>query len=455
MSDMAVNPGTALLDDLQGALDRAIAASAVPGAVIAIQHGDRRHVAAAGVLNVATRVGVTPESVFQIGSVTKALTATLVMQLVDQDLVELDAPVVSYLPQLQLDAAPAPRSVLVRHLLDHTSGLDGDFFLDTGRNDDALEKYVARCAALPFLGPPGKYFSYCNAGYSILGRLVEVMTASPWDQALRDRILRPIGATESATLAEEAVRLRAAVGHQLLPDGAGARIADRITLPWSLGPAGFTLSMTAVGLLDFILAHFAGGEVAGRSRLISERSAVAMREPSVALPDGSMWGLGWKLSDSGGVRLVGHDGGAAGQGAFLWGIPARKLAVAVVHNGGHSALLQRLLVTRALAELGQWSAPAQPPVRSTPLDLTPFAGVYENVGMRLTVSVEQRRLRVVGEHLQLPAPPPDFPLVALADGRFAAHLTPGEEPIVVAFLEADSDGRPGYLSIGRLHRRVA
>ena len=75
--------------------------------------------------------------------------------------------------------------------------------------------------------------------------------------------------------------------------------------------------------------------------------------------------------------------------------------------------------------------------------------------MRLTVSVEQRRLRVVGEHLQLPAPPPDFPLVALADGRFAAHLTPGEEPIVVAFLEADSDGRPGYLSIGRLHRRVA
>ncbi|HKU14603.1 MAG TPA: serine hydrolase [Steroidobacteraceae bacterium] len=451
---MTTDSAARLLDDLPDALERAIAASAVPGAVLAIQHGEHRHVASAGVLNASTGVAVTPDAIFQIGSVTKVLTATLVMQLVDAGLLSLDAPVLRYLPQLQLNAAPAPASLQVRHLLNHTSGIDGDFFLDTGRNDDALEKYAAACAALPLLAAPGSYFSYCNAGYAILGRIVEVVTGNCWDDVLRDRLLHPIDATESATRAEQAVRLRAAVGHQLLPDGRTADAVDRLTLPRSLGPAGFTLAMTATGLLDFMLAHFAGG-THGEKRIVSAESAAAMQTPSVTLADDTSWGLGWKVIDSCAARLIGHDGGAAGQGAFLWGIPARKLAVALLHNGGNSALLQQHLVARALRELGEWSPIEPPPVRSTPLDLAAFAGVYENIGMRLTVRAEADRLRVVGEHLQIPAPPPDFILVPLADGRFAAHLTPGGEPIVVAFLERDTHGRPAYLSIGRLHRRVA
>lgn len=443
-----------LLDDLQDTLERAVAASAVPGAVLAIQHGERRCVVAAGVLNVTTGVAVSPEAIFQIGSVTKVLTATLIMQLVDAGLVSLDAPVLRYLPHLYLDAAPAPASLQVRHLLNHTSGIDGDFFLDTGRNEDALEKYVAGCAELPLLSAPGKHFSYCNAGYAMLGRIIEAVTGECWDRILYDRLLQPLDATESATLAERAVRLRAAVGHQLQPDGKTSTVVDRVTLPRSLGPAGFTLAMTASGLLDFMLMHFAGGTSPGAKRIISPESAGVMQTPSVSLADGSSWGLGWKIVDSRGTRLIGHDGGAAGQGAFLWGMPARKLAIALLHNGGNSALLQQRLVARALTELGNWSAIETPPRRSPPFDLSVFAGVYENIGMRLTVRTEADRLRVVGEHLQMPAPSPDFVLVPLADGRFAAHLTPEGEPVLTAFLEPDADGRPRYLSIGRLHRRV-
>ena len=84
----------------------------------------------------------TTDSVFQIGSITKVWTATVVMQLVDEGLLDLDAPVVEVLPELRLADPDVTKQVTMRHLLTHTSGIDGDVFTDTGRGDDCLEKYV-------------------------------------------------------------------------------------------------------------------------------------------------------------------------------------------------------------------------------------------------------------------------------------------------------------------------
>ena len=94
-------------------------------------------------LNVAPAQPATTDSVFQIGSITKVWTATVVMQLVDEGLLDLDTPVVEVLPELQLADPDVTKQVTMRHLLTHTSGIDGDVFTDTGRGDDCLEKYVA------------------------------------------------------------------------------------------------------------------------------------------------------------------------------------------------------------------------------------------------------------------------------------------------------------------------
>lgn len=123
---------------------------------------------ACGVLNVNTGVEATPDSLFQIGSITKAFTATLVMQLVDENRVDLDAPASQYIPGLRFG-----HDTTVRRLLTHTSGVDGDFVDDFGRNDDAIEKYVDACADLEQIVAPGHLYSYCNAGFVVLGRLVE------------------------------------------------------------------------------------------------------------------------------------------------------------------------------------------------------------------------------------------------------------------------------------------
>ena len=98
--------------------------------------------AAYGFANAPARVEATTDTLFQIGSISKVWTATVAMQLVDEGKLDLDAPVVEVLPELQLADAEVTKTVTMRQLLTHTSGIDGDVFTDTGRGDDCVEKYV-------------------------------------------------------------------------------------------------------------------------------------------------------------------------------------------------------------------------------------------------------------------------------------------------------------------------
>src|SRR3954452_11184763 len=182
----------------------------VPGASLAILDGDEVGAAAYGVLNIRTGVEATTDSLFQIGSITKVWTATLVMQLVDEGRLDLDVPVVTYLPDFRVADPDVTRTVTTRHLLAHTSGIDGDLFLDTGRGDDCIEKYVAACADLGQNHPLGATMSYCNSGYIVLGRLIEVLRDKSWDAGMRERVFAPLGMTHVGTLPEDALLHRAA-----------------------------------------------------------------------------------------------------------------------------------------------------------------------------------------------------------------------------------------------------
>src|SRR4051795_7248137 len=209
----------------------------VPGATLAILDGDEVGEAAYGVLNIRTGVEVTPDALFQIGSITKVWTATLVMQLVDEGKLDLDAPVVTYLPDFKVADAEVTRTVTTRHLLAHTSGIDGDMFLDTGRGDDCVERYVAACADLGQNHTLGATMSYCNSGYVVLGRLVEVLRGKSWDEVLRERMFAPLGLTSAGTLPEEALLHRAATGH-VQPPGEQQQVAPVWGIFRSAGPAG-------------------------------------------------------------------------------------------------------------------------------------------------------------------------------------------------------------------------
>jgi hypothetical protein len=142
----------------------------VPGAALGIWSDGQEILAAHGVLNAATQVPVTTDSVFQVGSITKVWTATMIMQLVDEGLLSLDTTVSEVLPGARLGTADVGGQVTVLHLLTHTSGIDGDIFTDTGRGDDCVERYVGLLAEVPSVFAPGATYSYCNSGYVLLGQ---------------------------------------------------------------------------------------------------------------------------------------------------------------------------------------------------------------------------------------------------------------------------------------------
>ena len=150
------------LDDIASFLHadfaRLVTERGVPGAAIAVLKDGEVVDFAAGLLSTATKVEATPDSVFQIGSITKVWTTTLVMQLVDDGLLDIDSPIRDYMPEFRLADEASAAAITTRQLLSHSGGFEGDVFTDTGRGDDAIEKYVAALTDLPQLFTPGELF---------------------------------------------------------------------------------------------------------------------------------------------------------------------------------------------------------------------------------------------------------------------------------------------------------
>jgi CubicO group peptidase (beta-lactamase class C family) len=347
--------------------------------------------AAYGVLNKDTGVAATTDSVFQIGSITKVWTATMVMQLVEEGALHLDAPVVDVLPEFRLADGEVTTRVTMRHLLTHTSGIDGDVFTDTGRGDDCLEKYVVLLGEVAQNHPLGATFSYCNSGYAVAGRVIERLTGLTWDKALRDRLLDPLGLKHTVTLPEEAILHRAAVGHQASAGGQPARV-PRWILPRGLGPGGL-ITASVADVLTFARLHLAGGITQDGRRLLSAASVATMAAKHADLPNSlnsrDSWGLGWSRFGWDGHRLIGHDGGTIGQAAYLRLLPEAGLAVVLLTNGGESQDLYDDLFGEIFAELAgiQMPRPPTPPAEPPTVDVERHVGRYERAGERYEVFV--------------------------------------------------------------------
>ncbi|WP_299329541.1 serine hydrolase [Parasphingopyxis sp.] len=432
--------------DLQVRIELAAKTAHVPGLAFAVSLTGEMVSAATGVVNIETGVEVLPDSLFQIGSITKSHTATLAMQAAEDGLIDIDAPVSQYIP-IQLGRGPEAGPFTARQLMAHISGLDGDLFIDTGRDDDALARLMVLCKDLDFLTAPGRYYSYSSAGYAILGRMLEVVYGQSYEQILKDRLLDPIEATRSTCFAENAAFCRTSVGHEVDEDGK-ARVVSLTLLPRAMGAAGLSLFSTVEELIAYANVHIFGHDVLNRA------SAEAMRAVQTELPDGSEWGLGWKAIRNGGTRFVGHDGGTIGQAAALWFVPEHELAIAMCANGGDTQHAWQDLAYPIFQEVcGGVPEPDIPEPVKNVADLSRYVGVYDNIGVTMHVTAESDRLKVVAKSKFFGFDDVVFPLHPIGEGRFRCELY-GNDKIVNAFFDPDEQGRPALFYAGRLHRRV-
>ncbi len=442
-----------------------VAEHGVPGASVGVLVGDRVATAAAGVTSLGTRVEVDTDTVFQIGSITKIWTTTLVMQLVDDGLLDLDVPVVHYLPELVIGDMAAAEVITTRHLLTHTAGFEGDVFTDTGRGSDAVERYVATLGDLPQLFAPGATFSYNNTGFVVLGRLVEVLRGQPFDEALVERIAAPLGLERVSPSPYEAIRHRAALGHVAGEDGA-MKPAPTWALARSNAPAGAMLAMTPTDLLGFVRAHLSGGTAADGTRILSAASVAAMQTREVDLPllsgMAESWGLGWHLDGSGEDAVVAHDGGTIGQAAFLRAVPARGVAVTVLTNGGDFFGLFEDVVARLVRDLTGVVLPVRPtpPAEPEQVDVGRFLGRYSDTIYDVTVTqdddgrlwldrVPKDIIAEIGEQ------PVRFELVHLEDDSFiSVEPFHSIHPVFTFIAAADPTAPAAYVHYGRVVARA-
>ncbi|MFH8746097.1 serine hydrolase domain-containing protein [Streptomyces rimosus] len=376
----------------QARLDALRAKHHVPGASLALLVDGTVHELASGVLHTGTGVEVTTDSVFQMGSIAKVYTATLIMQLAESGALDLDAPVVDVLPEFSVADPEATRAITTRRLLSHTGGLTCDFTHDSGRGDDCLARYVEAAKGVALDCPPGTAISYSSVGYNVLGRIIEVVTGKVWDQALKDLLLTPLGLTHTMTLPEEALRFRAAMGHLGEPGRMPDPAPEWDMMPRSAGPYGRVIA-SAGDLARLARMHLAGGVAEDGTRVLSAETAALMQRRVVDCPDkwtvsSDGWGLGWTLYDWNGVPGYGHDGASIGQYGYLRVVPSAGVAVALLTNGGGAREVYAALYRELLAELAGVTMPEPfaPPARPPVVDFAPLVGTYRREGVVITVT---------------------------------------------------------------------
>lgn len=442
--------------ELQKWIDEAAERHGVPGAAAAVWAGGELTEAATGVLNRNTGVTATPDSLFQIGSVTKIWTAALVMQLVDEGLVDLDAPVRRYLPEFGVVDRAASESVTVRQLLSHSGGFAGDLFEDFGRGDDALDKLLAFMhTGAAQVHPPGALFSYSNSGFCVLGALVAKLRGGTWESVTRARLIEPLGVSHMALYPEEAILFRAAAGHEA---GDGT-VFDVWQLPCSNAPAGSTPCAAPRELVRLGRMFLADGVAEDGTRVLPAGTFATMLRPQIDTPDlgrrGAIrWGLGFMLFDWDGVPVVGHDGGTLGQSACWRIVPGHDVVLALSVNGGASGAFFDDVLAPVLAETTGIKLPARlvPPAAPVPFDPKPYEGAFAGPLVRFDVRATDDGLDVARTPQGVAAEweePGTTRFVALGGDRFvAAEPEEGVHPLI-AFLQG---GR--YLFHGRAAARV-
>jgi CubicO group peptidase (beta-lactamase class C family) len=308
----------------------------VPGIAVGIWNDGKEELAGWGVTNVDHPLEVTPDTLFQIASVTKTITATVIMRLVEQGKLDLAAPVRTYIPTFMLRDTDAAARATVKHLVTHTGGWLGDCFADFGNGDDALQRYVDAMVDLEQLTPLGEIWHYSNSSFTVLGRIIEVVTGTTYERAVRELLFKPLGMDHSVFNAGEAIVHRTSVGHQIRDE------VPRVVTPWAFPrattPVGGVVS-TVRDLLRYARFHLGDGTAPDGTRLLSKASLEQMRTPQASADLDRKVGIAWFLRDDHGLRLQYHGGVAIGQQGVLMLAPERSAAIAVETNSVRGGLL--------------------------------------------------------------------------------------------------------------------
>ncbi len=419
----------------------------VPGVAVGVDLRGEAFSVCRGVTHVKHPLPVDADTLFQIASNSKPFTAALVMQLVAEGALGLDDPVRKHLPELRLADPRQDGRVTVRHLLTHQVGIDGDELFVRQPQPPTLENLYPALARARALHPAGGPMSYCNAGFSVAGKLVEELREQPYDAVLRERILEPLGMKRTCTRADEAIFHRVAMRHLSLPG------REPVPLPgggwqrgWELAPidtpAGGVLSSVS-DLLRW-LRFWLGRPDADSTPPLDAATRAAMCEDQVAINALNGQAIGWAVRRDPAARVLNHGGLTVGYCSYTLFAPALDLAMVVLTNGTGGGLLHTELTRWLVGEVGgrAWRDPE--PLAAPPA-LAPYTGAYWGSFGVTRVTAVDGELELATERHPIDdgswQPPPEQPMRArLCSAVLAVATAP--EALRGALVDFDSAASP-------------
>lgn len=438
-------------DKLREFCRRAAADLRVPGVAVSVRCGASDVAFGEGVTNLAAPAAVTERTAFPVASLTKIVTATATMRLVETGQLALDEPVRRWLPDLDLPDQEVAGQVTIRDLLTHRTGWDGDLYEDHGRGDDALRQVVQRIRELEILAPFRRFVSYNNSNFYILGRLLELVCGGSYEEIARELVLRPLEMNDSAFFLDELVHNGIAAGHVTTFEPTRPGFPFMSNRSWN--PTGGLLS-TSRDMLRLASAHVDGS-------LLAPDTLAKMREPQApALSTAQSVGLAWWCDQVDGCCTFAHVGDVFITQSLLFLVPERDFALFATSNSNVGFALNRRIRDWCLERL--LGLEVREPEPSTPdVDNAGYVGSYNSRGNAYRVEIRGSALWVthwsnpgVWPEFQpdLPTLPP-FELRPCGEDRFVVPSGPIQGNNVV-FCRDDA-GRVGWIHcFGRLARKI-
>jgi len=426
----------------------------IPGAAVGIWHKGREYTAGFGVTSIENPLPVTSDTLFQVGSISKTFTGTLLMQLAEQGKIDLDMPVRTYIKDLKLRDKSTAKQVTTRHLLTHTGGWIGDYFNDFGNGDDALAKMVNDIASLPQVMPLGKIWSYNNAGFNIAARLIEIITKKTYEQAAQDMLFDPLGLHMSFFFPSDIL-----ITHRFVTGHYNENKKTFVSRPWAIGRAGNGVGGVVSTVKD--LLTYARFQMGNGSRILKRKTLEAMRVPQVSMGRRGDMGITWFISPGREFIRYSHGGATNGQQAFFMFIPQKDFAISILTNSDSGGILNTNVAAFALEQYCGIKPSTPQPNKTTERELKEFTGHYR-------IGTEAFDLKIKNGHLMyyhIPLggfPAPDSPpgpatppmRIAFYEKDQAIGL---DEPLKNALGDfiRDKNGRVEFFRIGgRAHKKI-
>ncbi len=382
-----MTPAETLFQSLSAEITAGMSRIPIPGLAVGLWHAGNEQVAGFGVTSLENPLPVTPDTLFQVGSISKTFTATALMRLMELGKVELETPVRAYLPDFRLSDEEVAKRVTLRHLLTHTGGWLGDYFNDFGFSDDVQIKMLHEIAQLPQFTPLGEVWSYCNTGFNIAGRLIEVVTGQSYEAVIKELILDPLGMNLTFFFPHDVMTYRFAVGHEV------ANHQAKVARPWPIGRAGHPVGgvvSTVVDLLKYARFHMSDG-----LGLLKPETIKLMQTPGLTASGLDVFGLSWFITPIGDTPILRHGGATHGFTADFTFVPSRQFAITTLTNSDEGSTLYVDLRVNAIKSYLGIAWPETPHLALTEEQLAAYAGQYDAPLDRNELTVQDGNLMLL------------------------------------------------------------